>query len=753
VGDLTGFISAVRRIFSRNLHGRFESTRQYFGDRSSWRRAIAFVLLAFLLSIGIHAATAQVSASPRPKVILISLDGATPDFVNQYLAQGVLSQRQGLGLLKSKGVYADRNITCSASLTAACHVAIATGSTAARNDINANTFHLVASPLINTVTDFTNTISGFGAPIGGYSVNGPAPLANPTAEPLWINLQERGKTVVTATFPGGDGVDVRVPGLTNSPIIQPASERTVSYTVPFGAFAGQGAKGFSLTATDFSDAPAATIAQLQAAGKTSYSPVKQASLPDTSPVYTVGRVTYSFRAAALDTTNDNVTNYDTLVFFDATQGIQPGPFSLPSTGPAYVKARDKRSALFYLEGSPNKAGNAFYVTNLAPDLSTVRIARYSANAIPRNATVLATVDDVNNNVGFWAPQPDFRIPERLSPGFTNFPDAELEAAYQDQVRLFTDYQTRLALRAINQNPNADLVMIYIEQPDGSEHQFLLTDSRQPTDFTNPNSIGAGQDAAKKARYASYVQTAYRAADNAVQRIINAVGTDSSGVPNSNILVVSDHGFSTFHTAVSINNYLTSKGFDLKKVRAVTSGPAANIYISLQGREPDGTVSRSEYVTLQQQLVQALNDFVDINPNYVSGGSQKVFDKIYPRPLPADINDPTFGLGQGEFVGQDTGDVFAIMSDGYNFDGTQSPVVIRQGDAASTTPLFSVPNFYGAHGYDPTISKLSSIFYAAGPDVTRRGSLGTIRNIDIAPTINQLLGVPSAPTVEGSPMPL
>jgi hypothetical protein len=719
--------------------------RQYFGDRSSLRRAIAFVLLAFFLSIGIHAATAQVSASPRPKVILISLDGATPDFVNQYLNQGVLSQRQGLGLLKNKGVYADRNITCSASLTAACHVAIATGSTAAKNDINANTFHLVASP-------FTSNISGFGAPIGGYSVNGPAPLANPTAEPLWINLQERGKTVVTATFPGGDGVDVRAPGLpATSPVIQPASERTVSYTVPFGAFAGQGAKGFSLTAADFAPAPAATIAQLQAAGKVSYSPVQQAVLPDTAPGYIVGGVTYSFRAAALDTTNDNVINYDTLVFFDQTLGIQAGPFSLPSTGPAYVRARDKRSALFYLEGSTNKAGIGFYVSNLASDLSTVRVVRYSANAIPRNAAVISDVDDINNNVGFWAPQADFRIPERLSPGFTNFPDAELEAAYEDQVRLFVDYQTRVALRAISRNPNADLVMVYIEQPDGSEHQFLLTDPRQATNFTNPNSIGAGQDAGKVARYASYVQTAYRAADNAVQRIINAVGTNANGIPNSNILVVSDHGFSTFHTAVNINNYLTSKGFDLTKVRAVTSGPATNIYISLQGREPNGTVSRTDYVTLQQQLVQALNDFVDTNPNYVSGGSQKVFDKVYPRPLPADINDPTFGLGQGEFVGQDTGDVFAIMSDGYNFDGTQNPVVTRLGDTSSS--IFSVPNFYGAHGYDPTISKLSSIFYAAGPDVTRRGSLGTIRNIDIAPTINQLLGVPSASTVEGSPLPL
>jgi len=732
----------MKRFISRHFLRLFQPIQRILHHRDSWQRATALVMVAFLLSISIHGATAQ--SIPHPKVILISLDGATPDFVNQYLAQGVLNPKKGLGLLKNKGVYADRNITCSASLTAACHIAIATGSTAAKNNINSNTFHLVASP-------FTTTISGFGAPIGGYSVSGPAPLANPTAEPLWINLQENGKKVVTATFPGGDGVNVTVPGLTNSPVIQPAAERTVTYTVPFGAFAGQSAKGFSLRSADFSAAPQATLDQLAAAGKVSYSPIRQASLAD-SPAYVVGGVTYNFQVAALDTTNDNTANYDTLVFFDATQGIQAGPFKLPSTGPAYVKAKDQRSALFYLEGSSSKAGIGFYVSNLAADLSTVRIARYSANAIPRNADVLADVDDINNNVGFWAPQADFRIPERLSVGFNTFPDSELEAIYEDQVRLFVDYQTRVALRAMSRNPDADLIMLYIEQPDGSEHQFLLTDSRQATDVTNPNSIGSGQDAAKKARYARYVQTAYRAADNAVQRIMDAVGF-SRGVPNSNIIVVSDHGFSTFHTAVNLTTYLTSKGFDPTKVRAVTSGPAANVYINLQGREPNGTVSRAEYVTLQQQVTQALQELADTNPNYAPTGSQPVFDKIYPRPLPASINDPTFGLGTGEFVGQDTGDVFAIMSDGYNFDGTQSPIVIRKGDASSATPVFSVPNFYGAHGYDPTLPKLSSIFYAAGPDITRRGSVGTIRNIDVAPTINQLLSVPSSPTVQGQAISL
>ncbi len=717
------------------------------------KRFYPIVLAVFFLTITVNSASAKLTpgtATARPKVVLISLDGATPRLVNEYLSKGILSQNQGLGLLKRHGIVAQQNVTCTASLTAACHIAIGTGSTAAHNDINTNSFHLVASPFDNGRGQLT-TISGFAAPIGGYSIgnNGPDVSPTPTAEPLWIGLQNSGKKVIAATFPGADGADITVPGLTNSPIIQPYSERTVDYTVPFGALA-VGSKGFSLSAANFNPASDTTITQLNAAGKTSYSQVLQASLNDK---FTVGGVDYDIQVAAFDTSNDGVVNYDTLVFFDATQGIKPGPFSLPSTGPAYVRASDKASSLFYLEGSSNKAGTAFYVSTLAPNLSTVHIARYSAYYIPRNAAVLADVDDINNNVGFWKPQADYYFPERLASGLADFADSELEAIYEDQVGTFVDYQTRVALRAISQNPNADLAMVYIEQPDGSEHQFLITDPRQATNPRNPNSIGAGQDQAKIARYQRYVQTAYQAANNAVQRIINEVGIDSKGTPKSNIIVVSDHGFDPFHTAVDINNFLKNTGFDLNKVRAVTSGPAANIYINLKGREPNGTVSPEEYVTLQQRIIQALKAALETNPNYTLGSeSVPLFDKIYSRPVPSDLNDPSFGLGTSEFIGQDAGDVFALLTESYNFDGTQAPPVQRLGDAPSTTPVLSVPNFYGAHGYDPTLPNMSAILYAAGPDIGR-GNLAQIRNIDVAPTIDQILGVKPSSTVDGNALNL
>jgi uncharacterized repeat protein (TIGR01451 family) len=692
--------------------------------------------------------------SSQPKVIVLSLDGNTYSLVKSYLDNNLLDPTKGLGLLQSKGVFLP-NTTITPSLTAPGHIAIATGSIASQNDINANSFHLIESP-------FNSNISGFGAPIGGYDAlnpNGPQESTLPTAEPLWLNLRAAGKTVVAATFPGADGVDVKVPGLTNSPIIQSKADRTVDYTVPFGAFAGVGAEGFSLTSTDFSAAPSTTVSQLTAAGKATFSPVLQKTTSLSK--FTVGGVSYDIQAAALDTTNDSTVNYDTIAFFDKTIGIQPGPFCLPSTGPAYVKASDKKSQPFYLDGSSNKAGLGFYVSNLAPDLSSVRIARYSANAIPLPAespAVIADANDINNNVGFWAPQADFRIPEKLSPGFTSFPDAELEAIYEDQVKSFVDYQTKVLLRSIEQNPGADLVLGYIEQPDGSEHQFLITDPRQATDPTNPNSILGGQDQAKIQRYKDYTLNAYKVANDAVQKIIDEVGVDSNGVPNSNIIVVSDHGFAPFHTAVSINNLLKNSGdadlSDSTKVRAVSSGPAVNVYINVKGREPNGTVDPADYPKIQQKISALLQGLQDSNPNYAPSGPASVFDKVYARPVPANPTAADIIKGTSEFIGQDSGDVFALLSLGYNFDGTQATPVKRLGDnQTATAPVFSVPNFYGAHGYDPTSPQMQAIFFAAGPDIDPKAITQTsINNIDIAPTVEKILGVQPAATVQGKALP-
>src|SRR5262245_51431102 len=128
-------------------------------------RTAAAALCAISIATTLHAA---------PRVVLISLDGGTPELVQQFVRDGTLPRDRGLGLLMRAGVSAERNVTVNPSLTAAAHIAMTTGSTAARNDIPSNTFHLVARP-------FASTSSGLGAPSGAHTFanHGPEEGASP----------------------------------------------------------------------------------------------------------------------------------------------------------------------------------------------------------------------------------------------------------------------------------------------------------------------------------------------------------------------------------------------------------------------------------------------------------------------------------------------------------------------------------------------------------------------------------------------
>ena len=714
----------------------------------------ALLALALALSIVF---TNTLPALAAPRVVLISLDGAKPELVELYQWTGALPRQRGLGRLERFGVRALQNVTVTPSVTAVAHIAIATGSTAVHNDIPANTFHPVAALI-------SGSISGFAAPIGGYHLAPLGPSSAPTAEPLWVGLRAQEHSVVTATWPGSDGADIRI----NNTLVQAAvPTRTNDYTVPFGAFGGLGAQGYALTAAAFAPASPALVVQLASLGLTSFTPVQVSSAPiETvfcSPSGACGTnsaggrtLQYDLHVAALDT-DDEAPGYDTLAIYDARSALPPPPYALPSTGPAVVRLGGP-SARFLFEGSGSRVGCAFYVSALEPDLSVVRLTRYGANFIPRNTPVLADVDDINENVGFWAPQPDFRIPERISPGFGPFSDEELEAIYEDQVASFTEYQTAIALRAIAQNPDADLVMIYFEQPDGSGHQFTLTDPRQATNPLDPTSVGlrgfpsgaSGQDWKKRARYASYLRFAYQSADRAVERVIQAVGVDARGAPQSDIFVVSDHGMAPFHTAVSLRNLLANAGVDLSRIGFRTTGPAAHVYVNLAGREAEGTVAAGDYQALVDQVATVLREARD-GSRFFNPFGRKLFSHVFARP--SACGRP--GFCTDDNIGQDSGDVLALMIEGYNFDGIQTPAgVARLGEPAFDVAktVFSVPNFYGAHGHDSELRSMSAILYAAGPSLREGRTLPRIQNIDVAPTLLRVLGVSPAPTVDGAVIP-
>jgi hypothetical protein len=200
----------------------------------------------------------------------------------------------------------------------------------------------------------------------------------------------------------------------------------------------------------------------------------------------------------------------------------------------------------------------------------------------------------------------------------------------------------------------------------------------------------------------------------------------------------------FHTAVSLSALLAGAGVDLSQIGIRTTGPASNIYVNLQGREPGGIVAPASFQSVVDSVVRALGAAVDPNPYYDRRG-QPLFAHVWTRPTLC--GRP--GFCTSDDIGQDTGDVLALMREGYNFDGTQSPPIVRLGDAPGSP--FSVPNFHGAHGHDSERPSMSAIFYAAGPNIRHGRKLRTMRNVDVAPTILELLGFSPVPTVDGHPL--
>ena len=135
----------------------------------------------------------------------------------------------------------------------------------------------------------------------------------------------------------------------------------------------------------------------------------------------------------------------------------------------------------------------------------------------------------------------------------------------------------------------------------------------------------------------------------------------------------------------------------------------------------------------------LQNAQDPNPTFNYSLKQKrIFTTVAKRPF---LCAAGVGFCTSNIIGQDFGDVFAMLDEGYNFDGIQNPGVARLGDAPfdSLTTVFSTPNFYGAHGHDPRLPSMSATFIAAGPHI-ERGTLNRVSNIDVAPTIMRLLGV-------------
>ena len=190
-------------------------------------------------------------------------------------------------------------------------------------------------------------------------------------------------------------------------------------------------------------------------------------------------------------------------------------------------------------------------------------------------------------------------------------------------------------------------------------------------------------------------------DAALGRLLDGLDALPHG-PDVFVVLVSDHGMAATRTAVDLGAIA-----DLRGVRAVVSGPGANLFVS-------GGAARA----------RAVRD--DINDG-AGGGSVLAGGRAYLRgEVPAALRYRAHPR---------IGDVVIVADPGVMFElGRPSPPA-------------------GMHGWDPRHPDMRGIFLASGPGIRAGRRVGPVESVDLYPFLARLLRLAPNPDIDGDPAAL
>lgn len=232
-------------------------------------------------------------------------------------------------------------------------------------------------------------------------------------------------------------------------------------------------------------------------------------------------------------------------------------------------------------------------------------------------------------------------------------------------------------------------LIRNHQPDLLLFHLLTGDSEQHA--YGPNTLAA--------------KTALAFLDSCVEKLVTAV-KDAGLAERTTFFIVSDHGFKAFTKQIKPNVALQAAGLD-KQVYVLPEGGTAFVYF-------DPVVDAAKLIPQVRKALEGVEGIARIAgvEEYASLG------------LPHPDKDPQFGH------------LLLAAKDDYSFSGALGGPVTAE-----------LPQVGGSHGYLASESDMNPIFIASGYGVKAGVQLGTVSNIDIAPTIAKLLGL-SLPTAKG-----
>lgn len=275
--------------------------------------------------------------------------------------------------------------------------------------------------------------------------------------------------------------------------------------------------------------------------------------------------------------------------------------------------------------------------------------------------------------------------------------------------------------------DSGLFYCLFDTPDRVQH--MLWRSREPEHPAN-----RGRDASPA--LAAAIEDQYRRGDEVVGQVLDHVDDRTL------LIVLSDHGFSSFQRQFHLNSWLHREGLlalkdglspghgageflqgiDWDRTQAYAMG-LGGLFLNLQGREGRGIVRPEDAGALRRSIADKLSGARDDERGRVAVRSARPRDEVY----------------SGPYV-EEAPDVVVDYAPGHRVSWSSSMGGVADG------PLHedNVKKWSGDHCIDP--SAAPGVLFMNRPFRRDGASL-----LDLAPTILHALGVEKGPQMEGSPL--
>jgi predicted AlkP superfamily pyrophosphatase or phosphodiesterase len=312
----------------------------------------------------------------------------------------------------------------------------------------------------------------------------------------------------------------------------------------------------------------------------------------------------------------------------------------------------------------------------------------------------------------------FQIYERggLGPLLSQHGDGTAEKRLIEIIRRDLEMRERRGTFAL-QRLNPDLFFDYSSATDDAGHFWMGA--------LDPES--GVYDAALAEKIWPFYAAVFQLQDAWLGRLIEAAG------PNTIVSLVGDHGMTGTSRTFYPNAVLERAGLlaraadgrtiDLAKT-LICAAPWGDYFLSVNSTDwKSGIVSPADREQVLRRAMDALLEATDPQTG------KRIVTRIF-RP------EETVGLGMGGPAG---GDLYMDLAPGYSPSARLSNDVVQK----SASSIGS-----GTHGFFPLRTKMQTVWFAAGPGLAAGKTISGMRQIDIAPTLSQALGIPVPKNAKG-----